>query len=147
MGSAVAMKLVVNLGAKQERWLRRSRMLAWAIYPILCALVRVNRQYLRQYNVPRLYDSGVRYQPEPQNTVEEFAAIPVVLERKWGDCDDLAPWRVAELREQGENAKIRIQWRALPNGNGRLFHIVVRRGDGSIEDPSARLGMHGRYGA
>ena len=142
------MKLVVNLGAKQERWLRRSRMLAWAIYPILVALVRVNRQYLRAYSVPGIYDSGVRYKPEPNGTIEEFAAIPVVLERGWGDCDDLAPWRVAELREQGEKAKIRIQWKALPpHIGGRLFHIVVRRQDGSIEDPSALLGMPRAHGA
>lgn len=136
------MKLLVNLGPKQERWLRRSRMLAWAINPVLEGLVAVNRQYLREFNVPKLYDSGVRYEEEPQGTTEEFAAIPVVLARGWGDCDDLAPWRVAELREQGENAKIRIQWKQ--RSTQRLFHIVVRRGDGTIEDPSALLGMYQR---
>ncbi len=54
-------------------------------------------------------------------------------------CDDLAPWRCAELRHQGERARIRIQWKRFPNG--KLFHIVVRRENGEIEDPSAILGM------
>lgn len=134
------MKLLVNLGPKQEHWLRRSRTLAWAIYPILNSLVKVNRQYIRTHTCPRIYDSGVRYQEEPAGTTEEFAAIPVILSRGWGDCDDLAPWRVAELREQGEDARIRIQWKQLPQG--KLYHIVVRREDGSVEDPSALLGMY-----
>ena len=30
----------------------------------------------------------------------------MVLSRGWGDCDDLAPWRVAELQEAGEKATI-----------------------------------------
>lgn len=136
------MKLLINLGPKQERWLRRSRTLALAIYPALQSLVRINQQYLRTHKVPRIYESGVRYENEPAGTVEEFASIPVVLARGWGDCDDLAPWRVAELREQGENARLRVQWKKFRNG--RLFHIVVRRADGSIEDPSALLGMHQR---
>ena len=57
------------------------------------------------------------------------------------NCDDLSPWRVAELREHGEPAKIRIQWKKHPETGQKLFHIVVRRADGSIEDPSLLLGM------
>lgn len=136
------MKLIVNLGSKTENWLTRSRALALTIYPILNATVRVNRAYIRGHRVPCLYDSGVRYEEEPKNTIEEFATIPVVLSRGWGDCDDLAPWRVAELQEEGERAHIRVQWKKTRNG--RLFHIVVRREDGSIEDPSAILGMYER---
>jgi len=137
------MKLLVNLGQKQSRWLRRSRMLAVAIKPILEALVKVNQQYLRTHDVPPLYESGVRYEEEPKGTTEEFAAIPVIITRGWGDCDDLAPWRVAELRELGERAKLRVQWKRQRNGQ-KLYHIVVRRQDGSIEDPSAMLGMYDR---
>jgi hypothetical protein len=57
------------------------------------------------------------------------------------NCDDLAPWRCAELREAGEPAKIRVQWKRDARTGQKLFHILVRRADGSIEDPSLKLGM------
>lgn len=115
-------------------------MVGLAIKPLLDTLVVVNRLYLRLHpDTPLLYESGVRYREEPKDTIEEFASIPVVLDRMWGDCDDLAPYRCAELLELGENASIRIQWRKGPKG--RLYHIVVRREDDSIEDPSRILGM------
>lgn len=133
-------------------WLVRSKVLGLAIRPLLEAQVLNDMLYLSLHkDVKPLYTSGVRYEEEPHWTfqgepVEEFATVPVVLKRGWGDCDDLAPWRCAELRlRHRENAKIRIQWQRqqLPNGQlGRkYFHIVVRRADGSIEDPSLKLGM------
>ncbi len=63
------------------------------------------------------------------------------------NCDDLAPWRVAELRQQGEKAKIRITFKRQPSGF-QLYHVLVRRGptaqfpQGQIEDPSRLLGMN-----
>lgn len=145
------MKVLVNISGENSKWLARSRTLGSAIKPILEALVIIDQLYIRTHKVPRLYDSRVRYENEPVNTaklggidrryrIEDFAAIPAVIERGWGDCDDLAPWRCAELREAGEKAKIRIQWKRTRSG-GKLFHIVVRREDGSIEDPCAKLGM------
>lgn len=133
------MEVRVNLGERSSGWLQKSRTLGLAIRPVLESLVQVNRIFLQQFRVPNLYESGVRYQREPLGTTEEFAAIPAVLARGWGDCDDLAPWRVAELRHVGEHAKIKIIWKRHPNG--RMYHIVVRRGDGTVEDPSALLGM------
>jgi hypothetical protein len=136
------MKVVLNLSrGKKSGWLHRSRVLAIAIKAILDAQVLANQLYIRMHNVPLLYKSGVRYKNEPDNGVEEFALIPIILARGWGDCDDLAPWLCAELREAGEKAKIRIQWKRQPDGR-KLYHIVVRRGDGRIEDPSALLGMN-----
>jgi hypothetical protein len=85
---------------------------------------------------------------------EEFASVPAVYARKWGDCDDLAPWRCAELRKLGFQARIRIKWEKFPSG--KMYHIVVRRfgavpdfnprfmvrdGNSVIEDPSRALGM------
>lgn len=138
-----------------SNWLHRSKVLGLAIRPILEACVLNDMLYLALHkNVPGLYESGVRYEEEPHWTfqgepVEEFASIPICIARGWGDCDDLAPWRCAELRLRArENAKIRIQWQRqrLPGGKlGRkYFHIVVRRADDSVEDPSAKLGMHDR---
>ena len=56
------------------------------------------------------------------------------------NCEDLACWRIAELRvRHNENARPHITAKKI--GNFTLFHIMVRRGDGSIEDPSRILGM------
>ncbi len=133
------MEVLVNIG--DVPLLKRSRFLGLFIKPLLDALVEVNRLYLRTHHVPPLYKSGVRYKQEPEDgKPEEFASIPIVLARGWGDCDDLAPWRVAELQEAGEPATIRISWRRSRNGR-RLYHVVVRRGDGRVEDPSKLLGM------
>jgi hypothetical protein len=120
-------------------------MLGSAIKPILEANVLINQLYLREFpQTPLLYRSGVRYRNEPQGQgFEDFALIPAIYARGWGDCDDLAPARVAELRERfSEPANISILWKRM-GGGGKLFHIVVRRADGSIEDPSKLLGMKG----
>ena len=135
------MKILINLSrGKTSGWLHRSRTLGVAIKAILDAQVKIDQMYLRLHKCPPLYKSGVRYREEPDNGVEEFACVPIILHRGWGDCDDLAPWRCAELREAGEKAKIRIQWKRQGSGR-KLFHIVVRRADGKIEDPSLILGM------
>lgn len=147
------MQIVCNLSPSEgsPNWLKRSRTLGLAIKAILDAQVAINRLYLSLHDVPPLYEAGVRYENEPSwkfqgKVIEEFALIPSVIARGWGDCDDLAPWRVAELQQLGEKARIRIQWRQRRKANGskgrKYFHIVVRRGDGSIEDPCAKLGMH-----
>jgi hypothetical protein len=132
------MEVLVSLG--EVPLLKRSRFLGTFIKPLLDALVVVNRLYLRTHHVPALYHAGVRYMQEPADgKPEEFAAIPLVLSRGWGDCDDLGPWRVAELQEAGEKAKIRVTWRRV--GKRRTYHVLVRRGNGRIEDPSRLLGM------
>ena len=98
--------------------------------------------------MPPLYESGVRYEEEPAGQpYEEFASIPVVLSRGWGDCDDVVSWRIAELRNQGEHAKVRLKWQPDFTRGARLYHVMVRRaatggdGRGLIEDPSLLLGM------
>jgi len=132
------MELQIGLG-DHPSW-RSSRMMGLALKPILEALTTVNLLFLHTHHVPLLYQSGVRYQNEPKEWPHEcFDAIPKVIARGWGDCDDLAPWRCSELRKAGERAKIRIQWKRMPSG--KLYHIVVRREDGRIEDPSLILGM------
>lgn len=156
------MRVLVDLGGNTpgRGWLAHSRMLGQAIKPLLDALVKVDQLYLLSHHVPPLYQSGVVYADEPWQDHEDFAPVPTILSRGFGDCDDLAPWRCAELRNQGRKASIRIAWRKIP-GKGKMFHIIVRRPfeaaafdpkymfiprDGSrtmIEDPSIRLGMRG----
>jgi hypothetical protein len=111
---------------------------------------------------PLLYESGIRYSEEPPG-VDEWLDIPECLFRhRRGlpiDCEDLACWRVAELRVRyGEHdATHEVTVADLPDSRTgdivTTFHIAVRRGaaaglvwDGTqwvhrIEDPSRRLGM------
>lgn len=86
---------------------------------------------------PPLYSSGVRYRPERGRN--HWATPSEVMARRVGDCEDLAAWRIAELRRSGEDPRATFVIRS--SGRPGLWHIVVRRGDGSLEDPSAVLGM------
>ena len=91
--------------------------------------------------IPLLYQSGVVYENEPPDMVDECVDIPTILERGSGDCMHLCCWRVAELREMGEKrARIALTWK-VKGKNKRIFHVIVRRGNGSLEDPSKLLGM------
>lgn len=136
--------------------MRPSQQLAWVAQRIAEAVVEINRLYLRTHHVPPLYSAGVVYQEEPAGQgFEEFATIPQVIGRGWGDCDDLVPWRVAELREAGEPAKVRLLWQKAkrgPHAGKKLFHLVVRRAvrdpvtkrwvnADKFECPSTKLGM------
>jgi hypothetical protein len=112
----------------------------------LSGVIEANRLLIRAGLIPSLYTSGVRYRPEPWGKgIEEFADAVTVLKRGWGDCDDLAPWRTAELREAGDAAAgLKISWKTRIGKDGkpfRGFHVVTRHGDGRVEDPSRYLGM------
>lgn len=157
---------LLNMADDHVPWTEDSRILAKVIKPMLDAAVIGDQLFLRLYNIPPLYSTKVRYQEEPPTfvtfpdgrtvRVEEFGGVSVVLKRGWGDCDDLAPWRCAELRNKGENATLRVQWKRQPSGR-KLYHILVRRPAGVkdfdprfmvkapngtiIEDPSRALGM------
>jgi hypothetical protein len=94
---------------------------------------------------PDLYASGVRYEQEPDGR-DEWQDIPDTLARRTGDCEDLACWRVAELRVRyGEpNATRAITVATVLDSRGQpvtLYHITVQRQDGRTEDPSRELGM------
>lgn len=91
---------------------------------------------------PKLYASGVQYQAE-ENT-EVWQDIPTMLNSRFGDCEDLACWRVAELRNAGIKAHPYLKWR-LAGPRASTYHATVRLPDGRIEDPSAALGMNGLY--
>ena len=98
-------------------------------------LARLDLQ--RTPNLPPLYSSGVRYVRE--QSTERWQMPSETYARKAGDCEDLAVWRVAELRQAGEPAKLYLR-RSGP----RLWHAMVKRADGTLEDPSKKLGMKGR---
>ena len=108
---------------------------------VLQLLVLANFLYLLLHRAtPLLYASGVRYVREPPGE-EHWQTFPALYRSGRGDCEDLAAARVAELWMLGERgARIDTQWRFDARGD-RLYHVFVRRADGSPEDPSRLLGM------
>jgi len=56
------------------------------------------------------------------------------------NCDNVATWRAAELRQNGIAASPFITWRQRSDG-GTTYHVLVRWPDNTLEDPSLLLGM------
>ena len=79
---------------------------------------------------PPLYKSGLVYRPEEVGH-EEWQNAVELLRSGEGDCEDLAAYRAAELRMQGEPATV-----AIVRTRRGTYHAVVRRADGTTEDPS-----------
>lgn len=105
------------------------------------ALIRESRA--RGVLLPALYEAGVRYQREPFPR-EDWLDVLEVIQRRQGDCEDLACWRVAELRAAGVEARPGFIRRRVLTAEGwqTVYHIVVLWPDGRIEDPSRILGMN-----
>ncbi len=103
----------------------------------LDALVRFNLADLADQRYPDLYKSGVVYRKEPREhgRFEQWRTIRELMQTGYGDCEDLACARVAQLRMMGIRA---IPWLKK---HGHTWHVVVRYPNGRIEDPSRRLGM------
>jgi hypothetical protein len=107
------------------------------LHVLLRALTALNMLYLKANpNTPDLKSSGVVYKQQPAGC-ERFLTIPLIMRAGNADCDQLAPWRAAELR-------VRHGIKALPEVRkmgAHLWHVYVRYPDGKVEDPSAHLGM------
>lgn len=108
-----------------------------AINAALEGLTSLNQQLLRAGRCGPLYKAGVRYRRDHGET---WDACTIVKQRGWGDCEDLASWRAAELRNAGIAARAVVVRSRTP---GVAWHCVVRLPNGKIEDPSAKLGMYG----
>lgn len=108
---------------------------------LLECLTRMDQIYLQKHpETPLLYDSGIQYQEEPPGA-EDWVDIPSILKIGWGDCEELAAWRVAELRERyGIHAECDFSSQRKDDGS-YLYHIYVKLPDGRTEDPSRELGM------
>lgn len=105
----------------------------------LRVLVFANLLWLRSrpHAVLDLYDSGVRFRPEPTegSGIELYQTIPEVYAQGWGDCDDVTGWRCAELLARGvEGVDV-----ALESRGPRVWHAVVRLPNGHTEDVAANL--------
>lgn len=112
-----------------------------ALEAALEATSLANAEAIRRGEVPPLTDaikSGVKWKPEPFLDGEHFDLAHQVLGRRWGDCDDLAPWLAGELRATGQDEGARPV--VYQSGKNR-WHVVVRTSDGEILDPSRWAGM------
>jgi hypothetical protein len=104
------------------------------------SVTRLNESMMARNEIPsfeRGLRRGVKWQPEPPGA-EHFDHARTVLQRGWGDCDDLAPWHAASLRHSGEDPGAEA---VVKRTGPKLWHAVVQRSDGSIDDPSRRAGM------
>lgn len=136
--------------ASSERILRKA----------LDLLLTADIEYLREHpEAPRIYQSGVVYQREPLPPEiaamypqcyspckapvhpEEWKLIPFCIADGQADCEDLASWCAAEriVRDGLEGTNTEFSFRQV--GSLSIYHIYVRLPDGTIEDPSIKLGM------
>lgn len=108
------------------------------LHLMLDTLVKINLIYYRNHDkIPSIYKAGVKYLAE--DGIEDWKSIPEIIRDGYGDCEDLASWRVAELQKQGINARPFLKSRKL--GNFFQYHVQVQFPNGFIEDPSLKLGM------
>lgn len=122
-----------------------------ALREMLEALVRVNVMWLATHpdQYTPIYKVGVRW--EPERGTEHWLSIPEIYRAYRNgvpvDCEDLAAARAAEIRYYGVPGLGKVRARADIRGrvvNGQVrMHAFVRYPDGSVEDPSTKLGMPG----
>lgn len=108
------------------------------------SVTRLNEELLDEGQIPTFTEAvdQVRWKPEPPGA-EHFDHAATVLGRKWGDCDDLAPWHAASLRASGVDPGARA---VVRRSGPTRWHAIVERSDGQIEDPSIAAGMKASAG-
>lgn len=128
----------------------------FALREMLETLVKINVGWITTHPTefeplyPFAARTGLRW--EPEKGTEDWLSIPCIYQakkdRKPVDCEDLACARVAELR-LGLGGHPLGKVRAIADIRGRVvngqvrMHCFVKYPDGSIEDPSKKLGMPG----
>jgi hypothetical protein len=126
------MRILCNLASPGGRLSRPFQIM-------LNACIEAAAAELKLRPIIELYKSSIRYQPEPWagEGVEEFADPFTVLDRGWGDCDDLVIYRGAELLARGVKCHARILHQVPSN----KYHTQLTIDGDHIEDPSCqRLG-------
>jgi hypothetical protein len=136
----------------------------WKSVRLLNWLAEWNAYVLtKKPGLPGLYESGVRYYRETEETWSDFVNL---LAQGWEDCDALAAARTGELKARGWRAlrpgddgyaearrrklrtfeaRVFLRTRRRPGKPG-LYHCLVKYRLGPdrkwfYDDPSARLGM------
>lgn len=121
------MALVASIGARDSQ----------EIEDLLTGMVKLNLGQLRRGLCPPLYQAGVRYKREPPRR-ERWQTALETFQLKTGDCEDLACYLAASLQLVGRDCRA-----AVIDIRPGLKHCIVMFPDGSIEDPSKKLGMRG----
>jgi hypothetical protein len=112
-----------------------------ALNHALEAVTIANSAMMKRGLVPKI--SGfikagkVKWKPEPPGD-EHFDLASTVIQRGWGDCDDLAPAYAGQLRATGQDPGARA---FVKRSGPTRWHALVRRSDGTIVDPSRAAGM------
>lgn len=95
--------------------------------------------FVGPHALPALHDiPGVKYQWDPSygSGVERFPLPFEVALSRGGDCNGLVLYEVARRQALGKKDSVSVaDW----TGTGGM-HVQIRRGDGTIEDPSVELG-------
>lgn len=127
------MRILVPIVQRRDRLSRTFQIM-------LRASMECAAEVMRTRSIPLLYTTEIRYQSEPWagQGLEEFADPWTVLERGWGDCDDLVIYRGAELLVRGFPCHPRI----LHQIETDKYHTQLTRDfDRVVEDPCLqRLG-------
>lgn len=113
--------------------------MAAMVRQLLHGMVQVNCIILKHDKFIPLYESHVRFALDPRHQ-DLVLDISTLYQRGNGDCASLCCARAAQLRQSGDFATLKVYWR------NQALHVEVRRADGSVEDPSRRLGMVGSLG-
>lgn len=106
------------------------------------AVTRLNEDMIRNGQSPtadQLIAQGAKWKPEPPGQ-EHFDHGAIIGRRGHGDCDDWAPLKAAQLRVTGEDPEAFAE---VVKSGPKRWHAIVRRGDGSRDDPSLDAGMPG----
>lgn len=116
-----------------------------------------NRLKMRRGRIPPLYKSGVGYKVEPWAAhLQSLSNCAEVLERGWAECKSASAYLLAQYREAAGSEELarrydlQVSWSDKPQdplgvglvprgGIVRVFHVVVLKPDGSIEDAQKRL--------
>jgi len=132
----VIFKVQLFMDRSEAERIRSQKALLW----LLEGLCQVNESHFAARWYPPLYQSGIRYEVEEGEEI--WMDVPTLIDAGYGDCEDLACYRIAELRNGGHRASPYVTFRQI-DGAFR-YHALVHRYDNGrhwIEDPSKRLGM------
>lgn len=108
----------------------------YAYLHLVRGMAECNRIFRARSRFKPLYASGVRYSWAETPGRLQLLSLPVLYQHGYGACGDLSAARASENPLIG----LHFQGVGATSTGGRLYHVVVRHPDGSIEDPSAALG-------